>query len=69
MSYLIKDTTRAEREAIIRKSLTCGEGSCEDCPSCSMGVGDTYQKFLPYIEGKKEIAEINQEYNYRYNKG
>ena len=41
---LIKDTTRAEREKIIRSSLD-------------------------YIDGKKEIAEINAEYNARFLRG
>lgn len=31
-SILIKDTTREEREQIIRASLDCG-GGCENCSS------------------------------------
>lgn len=59
-SILIKDTTREEREAIIRRSLSgCGEGSCENCGSCSLGAGDPYEIYGPYIEGKEEIMEIN----------
>ena len=32
-SILIKDTTREEREAIVKASLDCG-GGCENCSSC-----------------------------------
>ena len=53
-SILIKDTTKEEREEIVRRSLDCG-GGCENCSSCWLGGGS-------YIEGKKEIAEINREY-------
>ena len=67
MSLLIKDTTREEREAIIRKSLSCGgEGSCENCSSCWLGGGDPFEMYQDYIDGKKEIAEINQEYRANY---
>lgn len=59
-SVLIKDTTREEREQIIRRSLSgCGEGSCENCGSCSLGAGDPYETYAPYIEGREEISEIN----------
>ena len=61
-STLIKDTTRAEREEIIRQGLSwCGEGSCELCGSCSLGAGDPWAMYQPYIDGEKEISEINAE--------
>ena len=42
-SKLIKDTTRAEREEIIKLALAgCGNGSCDNCGSCSLGAGDPY---------------------------
>jgi hypothetical protein len=63
---LIKDTTREEREEIIRKSLDCGGGGCENCSSCGLGGGDPYTMYQPYIDGEKEIAEINAEYRARY---
>ena len=53
--YLIKDTTRAEREQI--------EATCDGCMS---GLAEMYQE---YIEGKKELREINMEFNARYVKG
>lgn len=61
-SRLIKDTTREEREEIVRKSLSwCGEGSCENCDACRLGSGDPYSTYQPYIDGIKEISEINAE--------
>ena len=60
-SILIKDTTREEREEIVRKALwgSCG-AECEFCSGCDGGrIEALYQ---PYIDGKKEIAEINAEY-------
>ena len=66
MKILIKDTTREEREAIIRRSLDCGGGGCENCSSCALGGGDPFAMYKDYIEGKREIAEINAEYRARY---
>ena len=37
-SILIKDTTKEEREEIIKNSLDCG-GGCENCSSCWLGGG------------------------------
>ena len=65
-SILIKDTTREEREEIVRKALSCSDG-CENCTGCQLGVGDAFEMYRPYIEGKKEIRDINMEYNARYN--
>lgn len=66
---LIKDTTREEREEIIRNALSCGGGGCENCSSCGLGGGDPYTMYQPYIDGEKEIAEINAEYAARYLRG
>ncbi len=68
MKYLIKDTTREERIEIIKNSLG-EEDSCESVASGCMGGGDPYKMFEEYIDGKKEIAEINMEYNTRYLNG
>ena len=62
-SILIRDTTKEEREEIIRESLSCGGGGCENCSSCWLGGGDPYGMYQPYIDGEKEIAELNMEYN------
>ena len=69
MSILIKDTTREEREEIIRRSLDCGGGGCENCSSCWLGGGSPWDIYQDYIDGKREIAEINMEYNARYVSG
>lgn len=59
-SVLIKDTTREEREEIVRRGLSfCGDGSCEQCSGCSMGVGSIDAMYKPYIDGKLELAEVN----------
>ena len=60
-SLLIKDTTKEEREEIIRQSLSC-EGGCENCSSCWLGGGSPWGMYQDYIDGKKEIAEINMAY-------
>ena len=65
-SILIKDTTKEEREEIIRQSLDCGGGGCENCSSCWLGGGSTWDMYQDYIDGKKEIREINMEYNARF---
>ncbi|MBQ9067213.1 MAG: hypothetical protein IJ133_06810 [Clostridia bacterium] len=61
-SILIKDTTREERIKIIAQSLDmCGKG-CENCSSCWLGGGSVDSMYEDYIEGRKEIREINEEY-------
>ena len=45
-SYLIKDTTREEREKIVMESLGITSGSCDGCMA---GLADMYQD---YIDGK-----------------
>ena len=58
--YLIKDTTREEREQIVAESLGNIEATCDGCMS---GLAEMYQD---YIDGKKELREINMEFNARY---
>lgn len=60
-SILIEDTTKQEREEIIRSSLDCG-GGCENCSSCWLGGGDPFEIYKDYIDGKREIREINMAY-------
>lgn len=62
-SILIKDTTREEREQIVRQALSACGGSCEGCNGCgSLGGGAVEELYRPYIEGEKEIREINEAY-------
>ncbi|MCD7954719.1 MAG: hypothetical protein LUG93_02985 [Lachnospiraceae bacterium] len=67
-SVLVKDTTKEEREAIIRQSLDC-DGGCENCSSCWLGGGNPLEMYQRYIDGEMEIWEINAEYNARYLRG
>lgn len=60
---LIKDTTREERQKIVEESL--GNISA-NCDGCMAGLAEMYQD---YIDGKKEIREINMEFNARYTRG
>ena len=63
-SILIKDTTREEREKIVHQALYgyCGS-DCEFCSGCdSLGGGRAEAIYQPYIDGIKEIREINEEY-------
>ena len=57
-SIKISDTTREERIEIIKNSLSYGEDSCEG------GLGfDIMSMYQPYIDGEKEIAQINMEFH------
>ena len=58
--YLIKDTTKEERKQIVEESL--GNISA-NCDVFMARLADMYQD---YIDGKKEIREINMEFNARY---
>ena len=60
---LIKDTTREERERIVAESIGDVSGSCDGCMA---GLAEMYQD---YIDGKKEIREINMEFRARYESG
>ena len=62
---LIKVPTREE---IVRRALDCG-GGCENCSSCWLGGGSPDKIYQDYIDGKKEIAEINRGYRARLVKG
>ena len=62
-SYLIKDTTREERERIVSESIGQIEAACD---GCAPGVAEMYQA---YIDGEKELRDINREYVARYVSG
>lgn len=63
MSYLIKDTTKEERKKIVDEALGNIEANCDGCFS---RLADMYDE---YIEGKKELREINMEFNAHYVSG
>lgn len=59
-SILIKDTSREEREQIVADSIGNINGSCD---GCMVGLAEMYRD---YIDGKKEIKEINMEFRANY---
>ena len=61
--YLIKDTTREERKKIVEESLGNIEANCDGCMA---GLAEMYND---YIDGKREIRDINMEFNARYVNG
>ena len=63
MGYLISETTKAEREKIVADSLG---NIAANCDGCMAGLADMYQD---YIDGKKELRQINMEFSARYVKG
>mgnify|MGYP007072685942 CR=1 FL=1 len=62
-SILIKDTTREERKQIVEESFGNISASCDGCMA---GLAEMYQE---YIDGQKELREINMEFNARYVSG
>ena len=54
-SILIKDTTREERIRIVQEGLNQCGGACDFCNGCD-------NLYEPYINGEKELREINEEY-------
>ena len=60
MGYLISETTKEEREKIVAESLGNIDAAFDGCMS---GLVEMYQD---YIDGKKELREINMEFNARY---
>lgn len=65
-SILIKDTTREERIRIVNQALNCGAGGCENCSSCWLGGGNVDGIYQDYVDGKKELAQVNMEYSERF---
>ena len=71
-SILIRDTTRAQREEIVRRALC--DGGCDGCSGCgspcdgcngcgNAGGGRIDSIYQPYIDGEKELREINAAYS------
>lgn len=58
--FLISNTTREQREKIVLNALGCGETGCEECSGCGLyGAGSPLDMYEDYIEGRREIEEIN----------
>ncbi len=58
-SILIKDTTKEERIALIKEWLPVEDG-LEDCEI------DLWDMYNDYINGKREISEINASFQANY---
>ena len=63
MKILISETTKEERERIVADSIGNVNGSCD---GCAAGLADMYQD---YIDGKKELRDINMEFRASYVSG
>ena len=61
--YLIKDTTKKEREQIVAESLGNISASCDGCSLCII------EMYHDYIDGRKELRDINMEFHARYVSG
>ena len=61
-SVLIQDTTKEERIALIKEWLPVDDG-LEECEI------DLWEMYRDYIDGKKEISEINQAFRTDYYAG
>jgi len=53
-SVLIQDTTREEREQLVKDSLEYSGIGCE--------ASDGFDFYLPYIEGEIELRDLNMRY-------
>ena len=62
-SIFIKDTTREERERIVADALGAIEASCDGC------AAGMYEMYQDYIEGRRELREINMAYRAGYVSG
>jgi hypothetical protein len=62
-SILIKDTTKEERIRIVQEGLSQCGGACDFCNGCdNLGGGSVDAFYEPYINGEKELRELNGEY-------
>ena len=62
-SLLIAHTTREDRARIVAESIGNISGLCD---GCSPGIIEMYRE---YIDGKKELREINAEFRAGYLSG
>ncbi len=57
---LIRNTTRQQRQKIVEDSLGVIDGQCDGCMARIIDMYDDY------IDGKKELAEVNASFSARY---
>ena len=62
-SIRIADTTREEREQIVADAIGNIDGACDGCSPGLIGM------YSDYIEGCRELREINMEFQARYISG
>ncbi len=62
-SILIQDTTREQRQQIVDDAISNISAACD---GCAEGIIEMYQ---PYIDGEKELRDINAEFRSRYVSG
>jgi hypothetical protein len=60
MGYLISETTKEEREQIVKESLGNIDANCDGCMA---GLAEMYQD---YIDGRRELREINMDFQAHY---
>ena len=58
-SIRIADTTREEREQIVADAIGNIDGACDGCSPGLIGM------YSDYIEGRRELREINMEFRAR----
>ena len=63
MGILIRETTKEERERIVADSLGNIDGACDGCAAGLAGM------YTDYIEGRRELREINMEFRASYVSG
>ena len=63
MGILISETTREERERIVAESLGNIDGACD---GCAAGLAEMYRD---YIDGRRELREINMGFHASYVSG
>ena len=62
-SLLIKDTRKEERIRIVQEGLNQCGGACDFCNGCdNLGGGSVDAFYEPYINGEKELRQLNEEY-------
>ena len=62
-STLVRDTTREEREKIVADAIGNIDGACDGCAPGLIRMYDDY------IEGRKELREINLQFRSGYVSG